>query len=627
MNKVFLKLYNVFKDAFFAALRFPLAVLFFTVLLVTAVLRLNLSGSVHSVSKGLSLLMSASGTAGSYSLLDNTVLLISLFASSCLGTALNILLTIARERLKPSPYIKALLTTAGVILPLCVFIYLFLSASFDSINLARVYVTSGILFITAMLLPSINTNNFNFNTICFIGIKAALLSGAIAAVIIGLLFSITGLIEKLFMLEFSTAVYLYLTPAGLFIFFCCFLGYLPVFDTDKTEGKYYINSLYSPGTEAALCYAGAFVYSIYTIIMAVYAANVLLWNQWLLSRVAFVFLIYMIAGACLYMALTPFENRPAGIFRRLFPVSLFFSLLMSGYALYLRLSAYAFTPRRYFAVLLWLFFLAALFIISFRGRKGTKYIALCAAASLLLSILPVFNYKNISVYSQIMRVEYIYRSYGLFGNNKIIPSAELSLYDKNEVAQAVSYITDNDGINLSKWLPADFNYTGDFQKIFGFSQYDWYTYEPETYEFLPDSKFLSAAEYDIVGTPDETTVFSAIKQDIIGKKGRYTLEISSMEEEGLYSFRLIFRRNGKMIIDEQLSPFLDSLRGYLKRHYEEGITTYTVPQSILTVSYSTPAADLRIFFNQVILTDERMGDFAQSGTSLSIQSVLLKEKS
>lgn len=189
----------------------------------------------------------------------------------------------------------------------------------------------------------------------------------------------------------------------------------------------------------------------------------------------------------------------------------------------------------------------------------------------------------------------------------------------------MEYIADNKGVHMAKWLPANFNYASDFQKVFGFSQYDWYVYEPTTYEFLPDSKFLSTAGYDIVGTPDERTVFSGIRQEFTGKNGRYLLEISSVKESGLQTLNLIFKRNGRILVEESLTGFLDALKAYLKKAYEQGVTTYVVPQSMMLLTYKAKDATLCLFLDQVILADESDVEYAQGGTSISIQSILLKE--
>jgi len=625
MNKVFLRLYIVLEDAVHALKRFPLAMLFSALAAAAAAMRLDVSDGLQTLPESLPSLFHLDAETGFLGLLDNGRLLVSFFAASCLGAALNVLLVVARERFRISQHWHALIISSGVLVPLGVFLILFLGGPADGLNLSRVYAASGIICIAGLLLPAFQSENFSFNTLCFIGIKAFFLSSALGAALFGIAFSLASLIDRMFDLRISGNVYLYLAIPAAMLFVSCFLGYFPSCRQDVTDKKYYTSSRYSPVLEAVFSYAGVSFYGIYSIIMAIYAANILLWNKWPVNRVAMYFLVYMATGTCLYIVLTPLNNRLARFFRRTFPITLLLSVLMSGYALYLRIGAYAFTTLRYFAVCVWLGFVVTMLALLFRGRNGTKIIAVYLAVVLLVSVLPVFNYKNISVYSQILRVESIYRKYGLINKGKIAPSPDLSLYDKNEVAKAVEYIADNKGVHMAKWLPANFNYASDFQKVFGFSQYDWYVYEPTTYEFLPDSRFLSTAGYDIVGTPDERTVFSGIRQEFTGKNGRYLLEISSVKESGLQTFNLIFKRNGRILVEESLTGFLDALKAYLKKAYEQGVTTYVVPQSMMLLTYKAKDATLCLFLDQVILADESDVEYAQGGTSISIQSILLKE--
>lgn len=342
MNKVFLKLYIVLEDAVHALKRFPLTMLFSAVAVVTATMRLDVSDGLQTLPEALPSLFHLGGEAGFLGLLDNGKLLVALFAASCLGAVLNVLLVIIQERFRISQHWQALIISSGVLVPLGVFLLLFLGGPADGLNLSRVYAASGIMCVVGLLLPTLQSENLSFNTLCFICIKAFFISAAIGAALFGMVFSLASLTDRLFDLGISGNIYLYLTIPAVMLFVACFLGYLPSCRQDVTDKKYYMSSRYSPVLEAVFSYAGVSLYGIYSIIMAIYAANILLWNRWPVNKVAMYFLVYMAVGTCLYIVLTPLNNRLARVFRRTFPLTLLLSVLMSGYALYLRVGGYGF---------------------------------------------------------------------------------------------------------------------------------------------------------------------------------------------------------------------------------------------------------------------------------------------
>jgi hypothetical protein len=275
-----------------------------------------------------------------------------------------------------------------------------------------------------------------------------------------------GTLHILFLVEIPYTIYLdiWLLVAGFFAPFF-FLGGVPEHN-EKFESAGYPKVL-----KYLLLYIVMPLLTVYSVMLCVYFAKILLFRQWPEGMVANLVLWYSMISVAVIFSIYPLrqENRWVGRFIRLMPIAIVLHLAMMFAALWMRINVYGITENRYFCLLagLWIVGCMVYFIV----KKQARMIVLPVSVA-IISILAVFGPWNcfaVSALSQNMRFEKILTKYNMIANGRIhYDNRKVSLEDRKEIYHIISYFSTHQSLNKLKYLPEDFK-VDQMKEVLGFS--------------------------------------------------------------------------------------------------------------------------------------------------------------
>lgn len=317
----------------------------------------------------------------------------------------------------------------------------------------------------------------------------ALYSGVLYFGISAIIFTINALFDA----EIESKYYFYFFLIVTLVFgVLMLLSKLPVKD-EEFEGY-----VYSKGLKVLLLYIVIPLISIYTVILYVYFAKILITQTWPRGIVSNLVLWYAVLCAAVIFFLTPIlEEKPiAKLFRVWFPRLLIPILAMMFVSIGKRINQYGFTENRYYVVLLGIWIL--LVMIYFVSRKTLRNIFLPLSLSLFvfLSVYGPLSAFNVSSISQNSRFTALLEKNNMIQNGLVIPSSTISKTDKENISSIV-YFFDSRDLTKINYLEDDFE-MADFEKTFGFSATENY-FPSQQYVYLyaqPGNTSVDIKGYD-----------------------------------------------------------------------------------------------------------------------------------
>lgn len=284
-------------------------------------------------------------------------------------------------------------------------------------------------------------------------------------------------INQLFEIDIKSELYLYTFIIVVFIFaVSLFLSKLPSIE------KEYNNVIYNKSLKVLLTYIVIPLISIYTIILYLYFAKIIITGIWPRGLVSHLVLWYSTLSVGVIFLLTPImeENRVAKLFYKVFPKVILPILLMMFLSIYQRVAQYGITENRYFIIVLGLWVLGIMIYFSLKKSLRNIIIPISLAIVVLISVYGPLSSFSIAKFSQNRRFEKILKANNMLIDDKIVPNEKVSKEDQREISNIISYFSRNHSISDIKYLPVDFT-VGDMESIMGFE------YNP--YFVLPVDKF------------------------------------------------------------------------------------------------------------------------------------------
>lgn len=274
-----------------------------------------------------------------------------------------------------------------------------------------------------------------------------------------------------------------------------FLGGVPQYDQELEPTDY------SRLFKFLLLYVVMPVIGVYTVILYIYFAKILITRQWPQGMVGHLVLWYAIITTLVLFFITPVreENRWAALFIRFFPKLLLPLLAIMFVSLGIRIRAYGLTENRYFVLAAGLWATGSILYLSFRKQVRSIVLPTSLAIIALLSVLGPWSSYSLSMWSQNQRLDDILRRNQMLSDGNILPSTseKVNGKDKNEISQILSYFERNHALSDIPRLPKGFT-VNDMEKVFGF------TYQQGTLPGTPTQYFsynadTAGASLDIKG--------------------------------------------------------------------------------------------------------------------------------
>ena len=271
-------------------------------------------------------------------------------------------------------------------------------------------------------------------------------------------------IDQLFDINIKSELYLYTFFIIVFVFAASlFLSKLPSIEREYKDIRY------NKSLTVLLTYIVIPLITIYTLILYLYFAKILLTRQWPRGLVSHLVLWYSTVSVGVIFLLTPIleENKIAKLFKQVFPKIILPVLLMMFLSIYKRVAQYGITENRYFVIVLGLWVLATMLYFSIKKPLKNILIPISLSIIVLVSVYGPLSSFSVSKYSQNKRFEKILLENSMIVDGSIVPNENISKEDQREISNIISYFDRNHNINEIKSLPGGFS-LDDMERVIGF---------------------------------------------------------------------------------------------------------------------------------------------------------------
>lgn len=274
-------------------------------------------------------------------------------------------------------------------------------------------------------------------------------------------------IDKLLGIRIESRFYfdLWLGVAGFFSP-CFFLAGVPLY------GEAVETASYPKLLKVLLLYIVMPITAVYTVILYLYFAKILITLQWPMGLVAHLVLWYSVLVVLLMFLISPLreENRWARSFIFLMSKLTLPLLLMLFVSVGIRVRAYGITENRYYVIVLALWAVGTMIYYNVKRERKNTLLLISLAFITFLSVLGPWSSYSIAVYSQNQRLEGILEKNNMLQDAVIIPAEqELSDRDKREISNILYYFSQNHSFKEVLYLPDSFKLS-QMKEIFGFDQ-------------------------------------------------------------------------------------------------------------------------------------------------------------
>lgn len=316
--------------------------------------------------------------------------------------------------------------------------------------------------------------------------------------------AILSTIDKLLGVKIPSNFYYYsfLIVAGIFAP-TYFLGTLPII-TEIFNKESYPNIF-----KILVIYIIMPLISVYTTILYIYFAKIIITRQWPEGLVSHLVLWYSVISAGVLFFIYPIykDKLFAKTFMVFFPKLILPLIVLMFFSIGIRVNAYGITENRYYVILLSLWVSGVMVYFSFTKKYKNIFLPITLSVLVIISVLggPLSSY-SVSKYSQNKRLEKILLRNNMLKDKNIEKNSSISENDKNEISRIVEYFNYNHSLKDIKYFPKDFKLE-DMENTLGFKysnnlsplpQESFYfnvsqTGEPidiSAYNYMIDSRYL-----------------------------------------------------------------------------------------------------------------------------------------
>jgi hypothetical protein len=238
---------------------------------------------------------------------------------------------------------------------------------------------------------------------------------------------------------------------------------------------------------------------VYTMILYIYFAKIIITRQWPEGLVSHLVLWYSAISAAVLFFITPLlgEKIWPRNYMKYFPKAILPLIVMMFISIGIRISAYGVTENRYFVVALgiWVFLIMIYFSITKKLTNIILPISLTVITA--ISVFGPLSSYSISKYSQNKRLNKIFVKNNMILDNKIIKAkGEVTDEDAKNITSIINYFDRNHSLNDVKGLSKDFR-TTDMEKSLGV-KYSEENYQND-YEYYYFNSIGSSEPIDISG--------------------------------------------------------------------------------------------------------------------------------
>lgn len=264
-----------------------------------------------------------------------------------------------------------------------------------------------------------------------------------------------------------------------------------------------------------------------TVIIIAYIVTNLTSEFFKESLIEGLLLTYTIYGWILLMLADNVENKIAGWFRRVFPFSLIFVIILQMISTFLQIQEVGVTHGRYLILLFGVgsVISAVWYIVK---QQSLKVLPLVSMVAGLIAMIPPVDAMSVSVRQQEDRLYDVFeRNEMLVDEDTVEPNPDVSDEDQEIVRVTLNYLSEISALNQLSWLPEEYYYREN--EYLGFVDPDDPTSRPVWDRFRESASFgyVSLEEDNIeidVNEFDHFFVIMTDSQGTFGKTGSFEME-------------------------------------------------------------------------------------------------------
>lgn len=381
-----------------------------------------------------------------------------------MGILLSLGIDLLKERFFNEDKLKGLVGH-GIGVGILFIYYMFLLKNFEFVPTVRYAAIMIFLFIAFFYIPRLNKTIDDYEYYVVHILSSIFLTALYSLVLLVGIFAILSTISALFDVQILSKFYYYTFLIIFFVFAIpFFLSKVPENNKDFTDHDY------SKALKVLLSYIVIPLISIYTVILYVYFAKILVSREWPKGLVSHLVLWYssISVGIIFLISKTIGEDKISNLFRKLFPKIILPILLMMFISIGQRINQYGVTENRYYVLVLGIWVTGMM--LYFAMKRSIKTIVIPVSLSLIVlnSVIGTLSGFSLSKFSQNRRLNNILESNGMLRDNEIISNPDISKEGQREINNIVYYFNTYHDLKNIKILKDGFS-TSDMEDVFGFA--------------------------------------------------------------------------------------------------------------------------------------------------------------
>lgn len=386
-----------------------------------------------------------------------------------LGIPLSLCIGFINEVFFTKEKIKQILSYAIGFVILILY-YMFFLKEINTLSVIRYTGTIIFLLITFFYISRVrNKENYEFHVIS-VNTSIAITFIYSAVLYFGII-AILFTVDRLFDVNIDGKYYYYTFLIVTFIFgISLFISKL---DNIEESFKQYD---YSSALKILLIYIVIPLITIYTLILYVYFAKIIISWEWPRGLVSNLVLWYSALSVFIIFLITPIieENKLAKLFKIWFPKLVLPILLMMFMSMYQRVVQYGITENRYFIIVLGIWVTGVMLYFSLVKPLRNIVIPITLSLVVLNSVYGPLSALNISISSQNKRLNNLLTTNGFLIDGNLIKKDNVSKEEQREISNIVEYFSNRELLDEIKIFPQEFK-TKEMDNLLGF------TFNPDIY--------------------------------------------------------------------------------------------------------------------------------------------------
>ncbi len=413
----------------------------------------------------------------------------------------------------------------------------------ENVDLFRIFVLNVSLYLAFTLIPFWhNDENYNIGVVQLISRTAITLLYSIV-LILGA-FAILAAVDNLLGISVDSEIYGDMVVAALAFF-------APTFLLGDVPDRYSVKHLsIDPLIKKLHVYVIMPLLLVYSTVLYLYFAKIVFSMTLPRNMIVHLTLWYSLIAILTLFFVSSYRHE-FGLsrwFYKWMPRILVLPIGMMLFSLYLRVSQYGVTVKRYFVVALALWVVAVVVYFIIRQQRVYQSIVVAAIVIMLVTMYGPINAFSVSFNSQYSRFVSLLEQNNMLNDNKIVINNNISCADESEIIDFISFFNRQNQLDKIAFLPDDFDPYEDTESIFGFA------YSRGYYD---DSDYVSFYAHDDL-TSENITGYNKFQQISVSNY------VDSSDQNN-WQFDddnnlIIIGEDGKRI-EIPLSDTLDSLRG------------------------------------------------------------------